>query len=78
MKNLARFLVLMIAVVTSAQIHAQSVENVSILTIEKIMKGEDFVGYSPTNIQWSDDSKTIYFDWNPNKQPLRRDRKSVV
>ena len=78
MKNLARFLVLMIAVVTSAQIHAQSIENVSILTIEKIMKGEDFVGYSPTNIQWSDDSKTIYFDWNPNKQPLRSKYKISV
>ena len=44
---------------------AQEVPNRSTLTIEQIMQGEQFVGYSPERISWSDDSKTIYFEWNP-------------
>lgn len=47
------------------------VENKSTLTIEQIMQGEQFVGYTPTNIFWSEDSKTIYFDWNPEKKSIK-------
>ncbi|RIA10968.1 dipeptidyl aminopeptidase/acylaminoacyl peptidase [Flavobacteriaceae bacterium MAR_2010_72] len=46
-------------------------QNQSSLTIDEIMKGEDFVGYLPTNIDWSDDSKTIYFSWNPDQDTIR-------
>ncbi|MCF6278945.1 MAG: prolyl oligopeptidase family serine peptidase [Flavobacteriaceae bacterium] len=46
------------------------VNNKSDLTIDQIMQAEKFVGYSPTNIFWSDDSKTIYFDWNPELKPI--------
>ncbi len=53
------------------QLAAQNVENKSVLTIEQIMKGERFTGFSPTNISWSDDSKTIYFDWNPDGELLK-------
>ena len=53
------------------QIFAQNVENKSVLTIAQIMQGEKFIGYSPTNISWSDDSKTVYFDWNPDDELLR-------
>ncbi len=35
------------------------------LSIEKIMKGEDFTGYWPENVSWSEDGRNIYFDWNP-------------
>lgn len=49
---------------------AQS-NNQSSLTIDKIMLGEDFVGYLPSRINWSDDSKDIYFSWNPNKDTIR-------
>ncbi len=45
--------------------------NVSTLSIEQIMQGEKFVGYLPENIQWSEDSKTIYFSWNPDNDTLR-------
>ncbi|MFK7950836.1 MAG: prolyl oligopeptidase family serine peptidase [Saprospiraceae bacterium] len=65
------FLFLIIAFATTIQINAQTIENQSVLTIKKIMQGEKFVGYSPTNIKWSDDSKTIYFDWNPDRELLR-------
>jgi len=35
------------------------------LTIEKIMRDPKWIGTSPSNIHWSDDSKKIYFSWNP-------------
>jgi len=36
------------------------------LTIEKIMRDPKWIGVSPSNIRWSDDSKHLYFNWNPN------------
>lgn len=39
------------------------------LTIEEIMKGKDFVGHWPSDPQWSEDGKTIYFNWNPQNNP---------
>jgi dipeptidyl aminopeptidase/acylaminoacyl peptidase len=36
------------------------------LTIEKIMRDPKWIGISPSNIHWSDDSKKVYFNWNPN------------
>ncbi|WP_454804149.1 prolyl oligopeptidase family serine peptidase [Mucilaginibacter phyllosphaerae] len=37
------------------------------LTVEKIMRDPKWIGVSPSNIRWSDDSKKIYFNWNPDK-----------
>src|ERR1019366_4725030 len=37
------------------------------LTIEKIMRDPVWMGTSPSGISWSNDSKKIYFDWNPEK-----------
>jgi dipeptidyl aminopeptidase/acylaminoacyl peptidase len=38
------------------------------LSIEHIMQDPKFtVGSLPSNIVWSEDSKTIYFNWNPDK-----------
>ncbi len=39
--------------------------NLSKLSIKEIMQGPDFVGHLPSRLQWSDDSKTLYFNWNP-------------
>jgi dipeptidyl aminopeptidase/acylaminoacyl peptidase len=36
------------------------------LTIEKIMRDPKWIGTSPSGIRWSDDSKKIYFNWNPD------------
>jgi len=45
--------------------------NKSVLTIEKIMQNPDkWIGTLPENISWSDDSKTIYFNWNPEQDTL--------
>lgn len=38
------------------------------LSIEQIMQDPKFtIGALPSNIFWSEDSKTIYFSWNPDK-----------
>jgi dipeptidyl aminopeptidase/acylaminoacyl peptidase len=39
------------------------------LTIEKIMRDPKWIGTPPTNIRWSPDSKTVYFNWNPEQAP---------
>ena len=66
MKKTAFLLCLWISTNTLAQS-----QNQSVLSIDQIMQGEDFVGYLPTRINWSDDSKTIYFSWNPDQDTLR-------
>lgn len=36
------------------------------LTVEKIMRDPKWMGSQPTNVYWSDDSKHVYFNWNPD------------
>ncbi|MGZ3832293.1 MAG: prolyl oligopeptidase family serine peptidase [Mucilaginibacter sp.] len=45
----------------SSHVFAQKLET---LTVEKIMRDPKWIGTSPSNIHWSDDSKKIYFNWN--------------
>jgi dipeptidyl aminopeptidase/acylaminoacyl peptidase len=33
------------------------------LTVDTIMRGPDLVGYPPTGLRWSADSKHLYFEW---------------
>ncbi len=54
-----------------ATLVAQKPANRSALKIEQFMQGERFTGYAPQNISWSEDSKTIYFSWNPDLDTLR-------
>ena len=35
------------------------------LTVEKIMRDPKWMGEAPSNINWSEDSKQLYFNWNP-------------
>jgi dipeptidyl aminopeptidase/acylaminoacyl peptidase len=43
-------------------------QNNTVLTVEKIMRDPKvWIGTSPSNISWSTNSQTIYFDWNPDK-----------
>ena len=39
------------------------------LTVEKIMRDPKWIGVSPSNINWSEDGKQVYFNWNPDKNP---------
>ena len=65
-----RQLILLLLLFTFNLSTAQT-ENKSVLTIDQVMQGEDFVGYLPTDIVWSDTSKAIYFSWNPDNDTLR-------
>ena len=40
-------------------------DNVSKLTIKKIMQDSKWTGSSPSRIHWSPDGSKIYFLWNP-------------
>ena len=66
MKQLITLLYLAFTVFSFAQ-----VKNESTLSIDEVMQGENFVGYLPTNISWSDNSKNIYFSWNPDNDTIR-------
>jgi dipeptidyl aminopeptidase/acylaminoacyl peptidase len=39
--------------------------NAQSLTVEKIMRDPKWIGASPSNVFWSQDSKSVYFSWNP-------------
>lgn len=39
------------------------------LTVEKIMRDPKWIGVAPSNLNWSEDSKQIYFNWNPDNNP---------
>ncbi len=41
--------------------------NAQPLTVEKIMQDPKWIGNSPSNAFWGPDSKTVYFNWNPQK-----------
>jgi len=44
-------------------------QQISPLTVEKIMRDPKWIGTSPDNVFWGTDNKSIYFDWNPEKAP---------
>ncbi|HEY0245142.1 MAG TPA: hypothetical protein VGC01_06225, partial [Mucilaginibacter sp.] len=46
------------------------------LTVDKIMRDPVWMGTSPSNIGWNNDSKNIYFDWNP--ESAEHDAKYVI
>ena len=43
-------------------------QNASKLSLKEIMKGHHFVGHLPQNIYWGENSRIIYFNWNPEDQ----------
>ena len=65
------FFISIIIVIPFFSIGQKATNNVSTLTIEQIMQGEKFVGYLPSSVRWSEDSKTIYFSWNPDQDTIR-------
>lgn len=55
-------LITLLLIANTAGAFAQKLDT---LTVEKIMRDPKWIGISPSNIRWSDDSKKIYFKWNP-------------
>jgi dipeptidyl aminopeptidase/acylaminoacyl peptidase len=48
------------------------------LTIDNIMRGPALVGYEPTGVRWSADSKKIYFSWKRAEEPRIVDNSTYV
>lgn len=60
MRKTVQFYWIALFLLVGAPLYAQ-------LTVEKIMKDpKTWVGTSPSSVYWSEDSRTIYFDWNPD------------
>jgi dipeptidyl aminopeptidase/acylaminoacyl peptidase len=39
------------------------------LSVASIMRGPELIGEGPSNVQWSDDGRWIYFRWKPGGEP---------
>lgn len=53
------FLTILSFVLLSSPLFSQT------LRLEEIMKGEEFIGFSPQDIQWAIDNESVTFNWNP-------------
>jgi len=68
MKKILVLLLIVVSISVSAQIQKN---NKSVLTIEQIMQDPaKWIGTSPDNISWSEQSDRIFFDWNPEKDTI--------
>jgi dipeptidyl aminopeptidase/acylaminoacyl peptidase len=74
MKKTLLYLILFIA--TSS---AQAQQQLGALTVQKIMRDPKWIGVAPSNYRWSEDSKTLFFNWNPeNKEKDQPYKVSVL
>src|SRR5689334_4506087 len=62
-KLFAFVLFLCLAIISSAQ------QKLDKLTVEKIMRDPKWIGTSPSNVFWSADGNSLYFNWNPENAP---------
>lgn len=54
-------------------------QDLSPLTVQKIMRDPKWMGTSPEDYRWSADSKTVFFNWNPeNKDKAQPYKLSVA
>ncbi len=68
MRSLMRkFLLPGLFIITITGVQAQQLGR---LTVEKIMRDPKWMGTSPSGISWGDDSKHVYFNWNPESADL--------
>ncbi|HVF55276.1 MAG TPA: prolyl oligopeptidase family serine peptidase [Pyrinomonadaceae bacterium] len=48
------------------------------LTVDSIMRGPDLVGYQPSNVFWSQDSRRVYFRWKQAGEPRLKEMSLYV
>src|SRR5437667_12046783 len=48
------------------------------LTVDSIMRGPRLVGYPPTGVYWSQDSKHVYFRWKQADEPRLKEMSLYV
>jgi dipeptidyl aminopeptidase/acylaminoacyl peptidase len=61
--DMNRFYLLALLLCFSIVVYGQS--SLGQLTVEKIMRDPKWIGTSPNTISWSPESKTLFFNWNP-------------
>ena len=60
----------------AASAHAQQLAP---LSVQKIMRDPKWMGTAPSNYRWAGDSKTVFFNWNPeNKEKEQNYKVSVL
>ena len=52
-------------VFASLCVQAGFAQNLAPLTVDKIMRDQKWIGTSPSNISWSADGRSLFFNWNP-------------
>jgi dipeptidyl aminopeptidase/acylaminoacyl peptidase len=67
MNRICTALVAMLACASS--LHAQTFD----LSIKNIMRGPELVGAAPERVQWTDDSRWVFFRWRPGGLPWDAD-----
>src|ERR1019366_4788699 len=66
MASRSSFAVTIVALLGWAPLAAQRGDTTRFhLDLQSIMRGEETVGRAPTGVQWSSDSRWIYFQWAP-------------
>src|SRR5215207_816517 len=48
------------------------------LTVDGIMRGPDLVGYTPTGVYWSQDSRRVFFRWKRAGEPRLKETELYV
>lgn len=61
---------LSLSLIVLISLFPQIIYSQNTLTIEKIMQGDRFTGYSPENPQWSTVGNNLYFTWKRNPDSL--------
>jgi dipeptidyl aminopeptidase/acylaminoacyl peptidase len=63
-----KLLVVIALVMCGAAVAAQQAPSRFALSVDSIMRGPALVGYAPSDLRWSGDSKEVYFEWRmPNE-----------
>ena len=69
--NFRRCLACLSIGLTLSPLFAQPQKSVAPLTIEMIMQGPRFSGFSPSAVRWSGDGQRIYFQWKRHSDAIR-------
>ncbi len=62
-----RFSLLLFLLILTAPVRPQSENPALVLDVKTIMQDPAWIGSQPSRPYWSEDGKTIYFYWNPEK-----------
>ena len=65
MKSKSVFSSILFILLFTGSLFSQKVDSLKTLTVAEIMQDPSWIGNLPSNVFWAENSKTVYFDWNP-------------